>query len=136
MPAAHPSVSLSPADTHKVPSASTWITCLSEITLDGLPLALLQLLHFEQYSEQTLTLTVAKKHKALLQSKPIQAITDALTAYYEIPLTLEISIAEATPSAPANKKNMQKEEKKGENALIEKIMTEFDAKIIKTLIIR
>jgi len=79
---------------------------------------------------------VTKKHKALLQSKPIQAITDALTAYYEIPLTLEISIAEATPSAPANKKNMQKEEKKGKNALIEKIMTEFDAKIIKTLIIK
>jgi hypothetical protein len=76
---------------------------------------------------------VAKKHKALLQSKPIQAITDALRAYYRITLAVEIKLAESASQPSDNEKIMQKEERK---PLIEKIMTDFDAKIIKTLIIR
>jgi DNA polymerase-3 subunit gamma/tau len=121
------------------PETLAWADVIPQLKLVGMTLALASHCVFKRWDEQTLELSLAPKHKPLLNDKMLQRFSDALKNYYQKPIKLDIQLATSEQLSPAEQVQAQREQQQlqAEQVILQDehvktIISQFDAKLVST----
>lgn len=123
------------------PPPSDWSTVISQLTLSGAALALIQNSSLETWESDTVKLVIKPSQKALAQTSQIQRIEKALSDYLQRTMRVQIRVATHDLPTPAALDKQQQEERQAsakqtliKDETLQQLMRTFDATLIENSI--
>ena len=86
-----------------------WATLTATLPVAGMAKQLIRHMSLEKREGNTLFLSLSADHQSLLNAKLTERLTEALAAHYQLPISLQISIAGTPLNTPAIEKQRETE---------------------------